>query len=80
MPKPKTPQQVKAEFRKRGITVTQWAKESGFSRLAVSQVLNGFAKGCHGNSYRIAVALGIVINNESESNIKADSALNATQE
>jgi len=57
--KPKTVDQVKAEFKANGMTVTQWAKDNGFEPTSVSQVLNGFAKGNYGKAHDIAVALGI---------------------
>ncbi|UFQ97024.1 DNA-binding protein [Pseudomonas wenzhouensis] len=57
--KPKTAEQVKAEFKAKGLTVTKWAKDNGFEPTSVSQVLNGFAKGNYGKAHDIAVALGI---------------------
>ncbi|HCL4240814.1 DNA-binding protein [Pseudomonas sp. B111] len=59
--KPKTAEQVKAQFKAKGLTVTQWAKDHGFPPTAVSQVLNGFSKGNYGQSHDIAVALGIKV-------------------
>ena len=57
--KPKTVEQVKAQFRAKGLTVNQWAKDHGFPPTAVYQVLNGFSKGNYGQSHVIAVALGL---------------------
>lgn len=57
--KPKTAEQVKAQFKAQGLTVTQWAKDNGFEPTSVSQVLNGFAKGNYGKAHDIAVALGM---------------------
>ena len=54
-----TPKQVKARFRARGLTLTQWAKEHGYPRNAVYRTLNGFDKAQYGRSHEIAVALGI---------------------
>ena len=63
----KTPQQVLKAMRRRGETITDWAKSNGFSRQQVANVLNGRAKGHWGKSHVIAVKLGIkdgVIANE----------------
>lgn len=57
--KPKTVEQVKAHFRAKGLTVTQWAKDHNFPPAAVYQVLNGFSKGHRGQSHEIAIALGL---------------------
>lgn len=55
----KTPDQVKEEFKKQGITTVQWAKDHGFPLYAVYRVLCGINK-CHrGQAHEIAVALGI---------------------
>lgn len=71
MAKTKTGGQVKAEFKRKGITVTQWARDHGFPPNAVYQVLNGFARGYHGQAYKIAVALGLVIPDTDTSDIAA---------
>lgn len=55
----KTPEQVKADFEKRGINVTQWARERGVSRQAVFDIMNGKNKGKRGNAHKAAVLLGI---------------------
>jgi gp16 family phage-associated protein len=55
----KTPEQVKAEFLALGITISQWARERGYTPREVSMVLNGQVKGNYGKSHRIAVQLGI---------------------
>ncbi|PIA65993.1 DNA-binding protein [Ectopseudomonas toyotomiensis] len=57
--KPKTVDQVKAEFRAKGLTVNKWAEDNKFPPGAVYQVLNGFSKGNYGQSHDIAVALGL---------------------
>ncbi|MCO1335344.1 DNA-binding protein [Microbulbifer sp. ANSA003] len=54
-----TPDQVKAQFRAQGLTVTQWAEERGYPRNAVYRVLNSFDKAIYGRAHEIAVALGI---------------------
>lgn len=54
-----TPVQVKTHFQQHGITVTQWAKENGYSREAVYRVLNGITKAKYGQAHEIAVKLGL---------------------
>ncbi|HGE8345563.1 DNA-binding protein [Serratia ureilytica] len=54
-----TPEQVKNRFRSQGRTVTDWAKEHGYSRNLVYQVLNGQSKANYGKAHEIAVKLGL---------------------
>lgn len=54
-----TPQQVKQSLQQRGITVTQWAMQHGYSREAVYRVLNGQSKANYGKAHDIAVKLGL---------------------
>lgn len=54
-----TPEQVKTRFQQRGMTVTQWAQENGYSREAVYRVLNGITKAKYGQAHEIAVKLGL---------------------
>jgi gp16 family phage-associated protein len=56
---PKTREQIKAEFAERGVTLTQWAAQNGFSRGCVYQVLTGFTRASWGQCHEIAVALGM---------------------
>lgn len=63
----RTPEQVRADFERRGVNVTQWAREHGLTRQAVFAVLNGKTKGKRGDAHKAAVLLGIkdgVIDNE----------------
>lgn len=53
-----TAEQVKALFRRQGITFTQWARENGY-RSEVYRVLNGQTKANYGQSHEIAVKLGL---------------------
>lgn len=55
----KTPEEVRAEFRAKGVTVTSWASQNGFKTGAVHQVLSGKFKCWYGNAHKIAVLLGI---------------------
>ena len=52
-------EQVRAEFRRRGQSFAEWARERGFSRQLVSAVVAGHRKCLRGDSHRIAVLLGI---------------------
>lgn len=54
-----TPQQIKKAFHQEGKTITDWAREYGFNRNHVYQVLSGRCKGLYGKGYKIAVKLGI---------------------
>ena len=54
-----TPEQVKNRLQQRGITITQWALDNGYSREAVYRVLNGITKAKYGQSHEIAVKLGL---------------------
>lgn len=51
--------QVKTMFQKRGITVTQWARDNGYRRAEVYRVINGQAKCHYGKAHQIAVKLGM---------------------
>ena len=55
----KTHDQVRNEFRARGLSISGWAKRHGFSQALVYQVLSGKRKPTRGESHRIAVALGL---------------------
>ena len=64
MQKRKSPEQlraekVRAEFRRRGMSFAEWARQRGFSRQLVSAVVTGQRKCLRGDSHRIAVLLGI---------------------
>jgi len=54
-----TPEQVKAGFKARGQTITQWCKDRGYVRRDVYRVLNGQLKANWGKAHEIAVALGL---------------------
>ena len=56
-----TSDQVKQQFRQRGVTLTQWAAKHGYDRKAVYRVLNGADKGRYGQAHEIAVALGLKV-------------------
>lgn len=54
-----TAEQVKARFRRQGVTFTEWAESHGYTRNEVYRVLNGQAKAHYGKAHEIAVKLGI---------------------
>ncbi len=55
----KSPQEIKKAFLDRGVSLRDWAESNGFSQALVYQVLSGERKSLRGESYRIAVALGL---------------------
>lgn len=59
--KPKTPEEVRREFREAGISVAQWARTHGFDRMTVVDLLRGNRKGNYGEAHRAAVALGLKV-------------------
>lgn len=54
-----SPDQVRDLMSASGVTVAEWARQNGFSSGLVYQVLDGRRKCVRGQSFRIAVALGI---------------------
>lgn len=57
----KTPDEVKAEFLRKGISIRAWAKANGFTVNLVYEILSGAVnRPCNsGQSHRIAVSLGM---------------------
>ncbi|MDD5297544.1 MAG: DNA-binding protein [Rhodocyclaceae bacterium] len=55
----KTPEEVRADFERRGVNVSKWARDHGLTRQAVFDVINGKTKGKRGNAHKAAVLLGI---------------------
>lgn len=58
-PKLRTPDEARAWLSYQGITVSQWARENGFSISLVFEVLAGRKKCLRGKSHNIAVLLGM---------------------
>jgi gp16 family phage-associated protein len=54
-----SPTSVKQAFSDNGISIRDWARLNGFGETLVYAVLNGKNKASRGESYRIAVALGL---------------------
>lgn len=50
---------VRKAFEESGVSVSEWARENGFSAGLVYAVLQGKRQCIRGQSYRIAVALGL---------------------
>lgn len=55
----RTPQEIRAEWLRKGITQNSWARKHGFNLATVSQVMNGKNTGSRGTGHKIAVLLGI---------------------
>lgn len=55
----RTPQEVRAEWLRKGMGQNDWARKHGFTPATVSQVLNGRNSGARGVGHKIAVMLGI---------------------
>lgn len=53
------PETVKSTFIEHGISIRDWATSNGFSQDLVYAVLNGRNQATRGQSYKIAVALGL---------------------
>lgn len=54
-----TPELVKDTFFEHGISIREWAARNGFSQDLVYAVLNRRNQATRGQSYKIAVALGL---------------------
>jgi gp16 family phage-associated protein len=57
--KPYTPDEVKAEFKAYGMSITQFCREHKLNRMSVVDLLRGNALGLRGDSHRAAVLLGM---------------------
>lgn len=55
----KTPNEVRAEFRRMGVTVKAWALANGFTPAVVHQALKGSRPCVRGELHRAAVLLGL---------------------
>ena len=55
----KTPQEVREELRRKGVSITQWAVGNKFSPNLVFAVLSGSRTPTRGQTHNIAVALGL---------------------
>lgn len=55
----RTPQEVRADFERRGKTIRQFAREIGVNDRIVYEVLRGRFKGRRGQAHKAAVLLGL---------------------
>ena len=55
----RTPEEIRREFAIRGIAVSSWAREMGFSPGLVHQVLAGRLRCVRGQAHQVAVLLGL---------------------
>lgn len=55
----RTPDDVRAEFKRKGVSVSSWSIANGFSTTLVFEVLAGRKKCMRGQSHNIAVKLGL---------------------
>ena len=58
---PRTPEQIRREFAVRGIAISSWAREMGFSPGLVHQVLAGRLRCVRGQAHQVAVILGLKV-------------------
>lgn len=52
-------EQVRAEFERRGLSISSWARRHGYSAQLVYGVLTGKNRGLRGQSHEICVRLGL---------------------
>lgn len=55
----KTRDQVREEFDRQGLSISEWARKHRVSRSTTYQVLRGDKKGRRGESHKVAVLLGL---------------------
>lgn len=55
----RTPEEIRAEFKRKGVSLTQWAVSNGFSPNLVTEVLAGRRNPTRGQTHKIAVRLGL---------------------
>ncbi len=55
----RTPDEVRAELAKKGISIAKWATSNRLNPNTVSDLLAGRKKGVRGESHRAAVLLGL---------------------
>ncbi|MCW8885877.1 MAG: hypothetical protein OQK12_11585 [Motiliproteus sp.] len=55
----RTHEEVKKIFKNHNVSVAEWARRKGFSQSLVYQVLSGKRSPVRGESYQIAIALGL---------------------
>lgn len=56
---PYTPEEIKAEFKAYGVTITDFCRDHSLSRMSVVDLLRGHGQGVRGDSHRAAILLGL---------------------
>lgn len=59
MPQIRTPDEIRAEFKRKGVSISSWALANGFSTNLVFEVLSGRKKCIRGQAHKVAVMLGM---------------------
>lgn len=57
--KTKTISEVRADFARKGIAISDWARKQGLDIQAVYDLINGRSKGTRGDAHKAAVKLGL---------------------
>lgn len=57
----RTAEDVRAEFRRKGVSISSWSIANGFSTNLVFEVLAGRKKCIRGQAHNIAVTLGLKV-------------------
>lgn len=55
----RTPEQARAELKRKGVAVAHWARDNGIPRSVVYGLLHGRLIGTFGAAHRAAVLLGL---------------------
>lgn len=55
----RTPEEVRAEFQRKGVSIASWATANNLNVNMVFEVLSGRKKGIRGQAHKIAVLLGL---------------------
>lgn len=59
MSKLRTPNEVRAELERKGVSIAAWATANGFNPNLVHEILSGRRNPTYGQSHNIAVKLGL---------------------
>lgn len=55
----RTPQEIRDEWFRKGMTQSQWARDHGIAGSVVSSVMNGQNRCRKGTGHRVAIMLGL---------------------
>jgi len=55
----RTPEEVYADLVARGVNISEWSRDHGFSRYTVLDLLRGKRVGRRGEAHKAAIALGL---------------------